>query len=96
MRGNGISDLRRGPVAKLLPINARGVVLDGREQERERHCRCLLTTRIAPAVIEQRTIAQVPAGGRHGRVRDLFTIWFGSNVMLLTIVTGALARRSTA
>jgi nucleobase:cation symporter-1, NCS1 family len=43
------------------------------------------------AVIEQRTIAQVPAAERHGRVRDLFTIWFGSNVMLLTIVTGALA-----
>jgi len=44
-----------------------------------------------PSVIEQRTIAQVPLGERHGRVRDLFTIWFGSNVMLLTIVTGALA-----
>jgi nucleobase:cation symporter-1, NCS1 family len=44
-----------------------------------------------PAVIEQRTIAQVPSEERHGRVRDLFTIWFGSNVMLLTIVTGALA-----
>lgn len=43
------------------------------------------------AVIEQRTIAPVPDGERHGRVRDLFTIWFGSNVMLLTIVTGALA-----
>jgi purine-cytosine permease-like protein len=24
-------------------------------------------------------------------VRDLFTVWFGSNVMLLTIVTGAHA-----
>jgi NCS1 family nucleobase:cation symporter-1 len=43
------------------------------------------------AVIEQRTIAPVPDAERHGRVRDLFTIWFGSNVMLLTIVTGALA-----
>ena len=43
------------------------------------------------AVIEQRTIARVPDAERHGRVRDLFTIWFGSNVMLLTIVTGALA-----
>ncbi len=43
------------------------------------------------AVIEQRTIAPVPDGERHGRVRDLFTICFGSNVMLLTIVTGALA-----
>ena len=44
-----------------------------------------------PAVIEQRTIAQVPPEERHGRVRDLFTIWYASNVMLLTIVTGALA-----
>ncbi len=43
------------------------------------------------AAIEQRTIAEVPASERHGRVRNLFTIWFGSNVMLLTIVTGALA-----
>jgi NCS1 family nucleobase:cation symporter-1 len=43
------------------------------------------------AAIEQRTIAQVPDSERHGRVRNLFTIWFGSNVMLLTIVTGALA-----
>jgi purine-cytosine permease-like protein len=43
------------------------------------------------AAIEQRTITQVPLSERHGRVRDLFTIWFGSNVMLLTIVTGALA-----
>ncbi|MBV9804711.1 MAG: cytosine permease, partial [Solirubrobacterales bacterium] len=43
------------------------------------------------AAIEQRTISQVPLSERHGRVRDLFTIWFGSNVMLLTIVTGALA-----
>ena len=43
------------------------------------------------AAIEQRTIAAVPASERHGRVRNLFTIWFGSNVMLLTIVTGALA-----
>jgi NCS1 family nucleobase:cation symporter-1 len=43
------------------------------------------------AAIEQRTIAHVPHHERHGRVRNLFTIWFGSNVMLLTIVTGALA-----
>lgn len=43
------------------------------------------------AVIEHRTIAPVPPEERHGRVRDLFTVWFGSNIMLLTIVTGALA-----
>jgi NCS1 nucleoside transporter family len=45
----------------------------------------------APAAIEQRTIAQVPDSERKGRVRNLFTIWFGSNIMLLTVVTGALA-----
>jgi nucleobase:cation symporter-1, NCS1 family len=49
------------------------------------------TTDENAAAIEQRTIGYVPASERHGRVRNLFTIWFGSNVMLLTIVTGALA-----
>ncbi|HLI61519.1 MAG TPA: cytosine permease [Solirubrobacteraceae bacterium] len=44
-----------------------------------------------PAEIEQRTIAQVPDSERKGRVRNLFTIWFASNIMLLTVVTGALA-----
>ena len=44
-----------------------------------------------PVEIEQRTIAQVPAAERKGKVRNLFTIWFASNVMLLTVVTGALA-----
>ena len=41
--------------------------------------------------IERHTIAQIPADQRHGRPRDLFTIWFTSNLMPLTIVTGALA-----
>ncbi len=45
----------------------------------------------APVEIEQRTIAQVPDAERKGKVRNLFTIWFASNVMLLTVVTGALA-----
>ena len=43
------------------------------------------------ARIEQHTIYPIPAGERHGRARDLFTVWFGSNIMILTIVTGALA-----
>ena len=43
------------------------------------------------AAIEQQTIGQVPDSERHGRVRNLFTLWFGSNIMLLTVVTGALA-----
>jgi nucleobase:cation symporter-1, NCS1 family len=41
--------------------------------------------------LEDSTIQPIPAAQRHGTARDLFTIWFGSNIMLLTIVTGALA-----
>ena len=41
--------------------------------------------------IEQFTIAQIPEDQRHGRPRDLFTIWFTSNLIPLTILTGALA-----
>jgi len=44
-----------------------------------------------PAVLEKHTIAPIPLGERHGRPRDLFTVWFSSNVMPLTFVTGALA-----
>ncbi len=44
-----------------------------------------------PVKIEQHTIYQIPTDQRHGTWRDLFTIWFGSNIMMLTIVTGALA-----
>ncbi len=41
--------------------------------------------------IEQHTIHPIAADARHGRARDLFTVWFGTNVMLLTVITGALA-----
>ncbi|MBP1326250.1 NCS1 family nucleobase:cation symporter-1 [Leucobacter exalbidus] len=41
--------------------------------------------------IEDKTIQPIPEDERHGKARDLFTIWFGSNIMVLTIVTGALA-----
>lgn len=44
-----------------------------------------------PASIELSTIQPIAANERHGRASDLFTIWFGSNIMLLTVVTGALA-----
>ncbi|HEV3382930.1 MAG TPA: cytosine permease [Trebonia sp.] len=44
-----------------------------------------------PQRIEDATIQPIPDGERHGKARDLFTIWFGSNIMVLTIVTGALA-----
>lgn len=45
----------------------------------------------SPESIERRTIEHIPLDERHGRARDLFTVWFGSNIMLLTIITGALA-----
>lgn len=41
--------------------------------------------------LEMSTIQPIPIDERHGSARDLFTVWFGSNLMLLTIVTGGLA-----
>jgi NCS1 family nucleobase:cation symporter-1 len=41
--------------------------------------------------LELNTIQPIPLDERHGTARDLFTVWFGSNLMLLTIVTGGLA-----
>ena len=41
--------------------------------------------------LEINTIQPIPVDERHGTARDLFSIWFGSNLMLLTIVTGGLA-----
>ena len=41
--------------------------------------------------LEINTIRQIALDGRHGRARDLFTVWFGTNLQLLTIVTGGLA-----
>lgn len=41
--------------------------------------------------LEANTIQPIPVDARHGTARDLFSIWFGTNLMLLTIVTGGLA-----
>ncbi|HWZ61502.1 MAG TPA: cytosine permease [Steroidobacteraceae bacterium] len=41
--------------------------------------------------IEQHTIYQIPLDERHGRASQLFTLWFGANLNVLTVVTGALA-----
>jgi NCS1 family nucleobase:cation symporter-1 len=41
--------------------------------------------------LEHSTIEPIPLDQRHGTAADLFTVWFGSNLMLLTIVTGGLA-----
>ena len=43
------------------------------------------------AALERHTIDVIPLTERHGKPRDLFTIWFSSNIMPLTFVTGALA-----
>lgn len=40
---------------------------------------------------EAETIYPIPAARRHGRPRDLFTVWFGPNLMMLTVVTGGLS-----
>lgn len=45
----------------------------------------------APGRVEQHTIFPIPRDQRHGTSKDLFTIWFGSNLMMLTIITGSLA-----
>jgi len=41
-------------------------------------------------LIESHTVEQVPHGERHGRARDLFTLWFSTNIAPLPIVTGAM------
>jgi len=41
-------------------------------------------------VVERHTIDHIPASQRHGSVFSLFTIWFGTNMQLTAIVTGAL------
>src|ERR1700759_4216355 len=43
------------------------------------------------ARIEKHTIYQIPVHERHGKARQLFTLWFGANLNVLTVVTGALA-----
>jgi NCS1 family nucleobase:cation symporter-1 len=50
-----------------------------------------MTTSEQAMRLELSTIQPIALDQRHGRARDLFTVWFGSNIMLLTITTGALA-----
>ncbi|ATA24594.1 sulfonate ABC transporter substrate-binding protein [Brenneria goodwinii] len=40
--------------------------------------------------IEQHSINYIPETERYGKPRDLFTVWFGANLNLTTIVTGAV------
>lgn len=41
--------------------------------------------------IERHSIDFIPEEERHGRVGDLFTVWFSANMQLTPLVTGALA-----
>lgn len=50
-----------------------------------------MSNRERPTRLELSTIQPIALDARHGTARDLFTVWFGSNLMLLTIVTGGLA-----
>ena len=43
------------------------------------------------SAIEHNTIQPIPLDRRHGTGTYLFTIWFGCNMNILTVVTGALA-----
>lgn len=47
-------------------------------------------TPTSPPLVEKHTIGYIPPEDRHGKVRDLFTLWFGGNIAPLPIVTGAL------
>ncbi|MDH0646125.1 cytosine permease [Pseudomonas sp. GD03858] len=40
--------------------------------------------------VENRTVDHVPCAERHGKARDLFTLWFSTNIAPLPIVTGAM------
>src|SRR5271170_2731827 len=50
-----------------------------------------MTNREQATRIELSTIQPISLADRHGSARDLFTVWFGSNLNLLTIITGGLA-----
>lgn len=42
-------------------------------------------------LIEHRTITQVPENERNGSSRGLFGIWFGVNMLPITVITGAIS-----
>ncbi|WP_195201010.1 purine-cytosine permease family protein [Faecalispora jeddahensis] len=41
--------------------------------------------------IEEKSIQVISEEERHGSVKDLFTIWFGANMQVFAIITGAVA-----
>jgi len=51
----------------------------------------MTATAVKRPTVERHTIYPIPLEDRHGRARDLFTLWFGANITILTVVTGALS-----
>ncbi|MFM0505925.1 purine-cytosine permease family protein [Paraburkholderia caffeinilytica] len=45
----------------------------------------------ASSLIERRSIDYIPASERHGSLISQFTLWFGANLQVTAVVTGALA-----
>jgi NCS1 family nucleobase:cation symporter-1 len=43
------------------------------------------------SLVERRSIDYIPESERHGRLFSQFTLWFGANLQVTAIVTGALA-----
>lgn len=41
--------------------------------------------------VEQKSIEFIPENMRHGSVKSLFTIWFGANMQIFAVLTGAAA-----
>src|SRR4030081_700447 len=76
----------------LSPCNAAPLPCDhlALRQLTPRQLYCAMHTGNPPRV-ENSPIQPIAPGERHGTAADLFTVWFGSNFMLLTIVTGGLA-----
>lgn len=44
-----------------------------------------------PSLIERRSIDYIPEAERHGSLVSQFTLWFGANLQVTAVVTGALA-----
>lgn len=42
------------------------------------------------AALEVKTIEPIPESQRHGKIRDLFTLWFSANMQITTIAIGAI------
>lgn len=51
-----------------------------------------MTDALPDTSVEFQTIYPVPTSERHGRAKDLFGLWFGANMTMLTVTTGGVMR----